>query len=84
MSFMGGKLESVGETETNRVGVAVDFQLVVDEHQADKGDHRDTTAGIVGGESGSSPSADFSEGRSKQVHIHVVREAINLAPSHLP
>jgi len=56
-----GSLEGFGKAALNGHVVGDDFEIRIDEHQTDEGHHRDTTAGIVGGEAGSSASADFSE-----------------------
>jgi hypothetical protein len=64
-------LESVRETQANRVCVAIDFEFIIHEHKADEGHHRDTATGIIGGEAIGGASADFSEGGSEGVHIHL-------------
>ena len=59
-------LEGIGEAETNCVGVAVDFQFVVDEDKTDEGLHRDTDTRVIDGETSGSAITDFVEGGGKQ------------------
>ena len=54
--------KGIRKAQADRVGVAVDFEFIIHEHKADEGHHRDTAAGIVASEAGSSASADFVEG----------------------